>query len=416
MQSFLRLHRLGILFLATSFGSFILWATLADLDIVVTAQGKLVPVNFVQVAQPAESGIVRRVLVADGDTVKAGQPLIEMDPVFAQADSKSAEAEASLLRQQLTRITAEQSGAAPNLTDPQVLSDYLARRAAYQAAQAEARGTLALAQANLETARQERSKAASLSPVARQQAEMLETLAASGFVSRAALNDKRFGRIEAEQEEQVRVRAVVAAEAAVQQAQAALSRVEADYQRQLAAERTDVASRLAQAEATLSKSAHREALTVLRAPVAGVVTGMSVKSANQVVGAGTVLLSLVPQGEPLRFEGWMRNEDSAFVTPDMPAKVKLSAYPFQKYGWLAGNVTWLGVDSETPESMRNVSGEPLFYRVRVEVPQTLLGKAGKLALKPGMQAIADVQVGTRTPFEYLISPVRKVALEAARER
>lgn len=416
MQSFLGLHRLGILFLATGLGSFILWATLADLDIVVTAQGKLVPVNFVQVAQPAESGIVRRVLVADGDTVKAGQPLVEMDPVFAQADSKSAEAEASLLRQQLARITAEQSGATPNVTDPQVLSDYLARRAAYQALRAEAQSALALARAELETARQRMTKAGQLAPVARQQAVMLEQLVASGFVSKAALNDKRLGQIEAEQEEQVQARAVAAAEAAVRQAQAALARVEADYRRQLAAERTDITARLAQAEATLSKSTHREALTVLRAPVAGVVTGMSVKSANQVVGAGTVLLSLVPKGEPLRFEGWMRNEDSAFVTPDMPAKVKLSAYPFQKYGWLDGSVTWLGVDSETPESMRNVAGEPLFYRVRVEVPQVLAGKAGKLTLKPGMQAITDVQVGTRTPFEYLISPVRKVALEAARER
>lgn len=416
MQSFLGLHRLGILFLATGLGSFILWATLADLDIVVTAQGKLVPVNFVQVAQPAESGIVRRVLVADGDTVKAGQPLVEMDPVFAQADSKSAEAEASLLRQQLARITAEQSGTTPDITDSQVLSDYLARRAAYQALRAEAQSALALARAELETARQRMAKAGQLAPVARQQAVMLEQLVASGFVSKAAFNDKHLGRIEAEQEERVQARAVAAAEAAVRQAQAALARVEADYRRQLAVERTDIVARLSQAEATLSKSAHREALTVLRAPVAGVVTGMSVKSANQVVGAGTVLLSLVPQGEPLRFEGWMRNEDSAFVTPDMPAKVKLSAYPFQKYGWLDGSVTWLGVDSETPESMRNVSGEPLFYRVRVEVPQTPVGKAGKLTLKPGMQAIADVQVGTRTPFEYLISPVRKVALEAARER
>lgn len=416
MQSFLRLHRLGILFLAAGFSAFILWATLADLDIVVTAQGKLVPVNFVQVAQPAESGIVRRVLVADGDTVKAGQPLVEMDPVFAQADSKSAEAEASLLRQQLARITAEQSGATLAVTDPQVLSDYLARRAAYQALCAEAQSALALARAELETARQRMAKAGQLAPVARQQAAMLEKLEASGFVSKAALNDKRLGQIEAEQEEQVQARAVAAAEAAVRQAQAALARVDADYRRQLAAERTDITARLAQAEATLSKSAHREALTVLRAPVAGVVTGLFVKSANQVVGAGTVLLSLVPQGEPLRFEGWMRNEDSAFVTPDMPAKVKLSAYPFQKYGWLEGSVTWLGVDSETPESMRNVSGEPLFYRVRVEVPQALLGKQGGHPLKPGMQAIADVQIGTRTPFEYLISPVRKVALESARER
>lgn len=416
MHSFLRLHRLGILLLATGFAVFVAWSLLAQLDIVVTAKGKLVPVNFVQVAQPAESGIVRRVLVSDGDLVKAGQPLIEMDPVFAQADSKSAEAEAALLRQQMFRITAEQSNSAPALTDPQVRADYLARRAAYQAARAEAQSAVSRAQLELETARQRKLKASQLAPVARQQADMLETLAASGFVSKAALNEKRLLRIDAEQEEQVQASAVAAARAAVRQAQAALVRVGTDYQRQLALERTDVAARLAQAEATLRKSEHREALTVLRAPVAGVVTGLSVRTANQVVGAGTVLLSLVPKDEPLRFEGWMRNEDSAFVTPDMPAKVKLAAYPFQKYGWLEGAVTWLGVDSETPDTMKNAAGEPLFYRIRVEVPQTLVGKAGAFAIKPGMQAATDVLVGTRTPFEYLISPVRKLSLEAARER
>ncbi|CAB5514634.1 hypothetical protein LMG26857_03693 [Achromobacter anxifer] len=246
---------------------------------------------------------------------------------------------------------------------------------------------------------------------------MLEKLKAEGFVSESALNEKLIPAIETGRELEVQVRAELSAQAQVRAVEASLARVHADYRRQLAVEKTETELRLRQAEAVLAKLVHRAGLQMIKAPVAGQVTGIKVQTLGQVTPAGASLLSVVPEGQRLRFEGWLRNEDSAFVAPGMSAKVKLSAYPFQKYGWLEGTVSWIGVDSETPESMRNAQGEPLFYRVRVDLDaQALTFEGAPLTLRAGMQAAGDIQIGRRTIFEYLTSPMRKVTLEAARER
>lgn len=146
-------------------------------------------------------------------------------------------------------------------------------------------------------------------------------------------------------------------------------------------------------------------------------TNVARTQVGQVVPSGTTLLEVVPRDEPLMLEGWVRNEDAGFVVPGMPVKVKLAPYPFQKYGLLEGTVQWVGADSETPESMRNVAGELLFYRVRVVLNAQQLERDGKVfEARPGMQAVADIQVGRRSLFEYLTSPLKKTVLEAARER
>lgn len=416
-SNFLRTHRLVIWALILCFIAFLAWACLAKLDIVVISQGKLVPTNFVQIAQPAEDGIVRKVLAKDGQHVVAGQALIEMDAVYAQEDTSSAAAEVDSLRNRVKRIEAELAGRVPAIPDPAVMAEYFSRQASQASLVAEAQRQRESAAADMETAKQRLRKYEELAPITRRQSDMLERLKSAGFVSEAALNEKLLARVENDREKDVQSRAVDSAGAVLKQAEASLYKVQAEYRRQLTIERTDALLKLSQAEAQLKKQEHRTSLQVLRAPVAGTVTGLTIFSAGQVVAAGSPLLSLVPADDPLRFEGWLRNEDSAFVYPGMPSKVKLSAYPFQKYGWLEGELVWLGVDAETPDSMRNAQGEPLFYRVRVTLNAQSLTLDGKsMELKPGMQAVGDLHVGTRTLFEYLTSPLRKIALEAARER
>jgi hemolysin D len=416
-ETFLRVHRGVVWALILFFAFFCIWAFAARLDIVVVAHGKLVPSNFVQVAQPSEDGIIRQVLVRDGETVEAGQALIEMDSVYVQEDSFAASAEVESLRLRLQRIEAELGGHVLNGSSAVVMAEFAIRSAAQAALVDEVRRQSDRARAELLTAQSRMGKYRELLPLAARQVEMLEQLRGVGFISEAAHNEKRLAHIEVARELDVQKHAVQVAQEALRQADAALTRVVTSYRQQLAIERADALLQLAQAEALLKKHAHRAELQILRAPVAGIVTGLTARSSGQVVTAGTPLLSLVPKGEPLRFEGWLRNEDTAFVVPSMAAKVKLAAYPFQKYGWLDGELSWLGADAETPEAMRSAQGEPLFYRVRVSLPAQSLDVEGRaLDAKPGMQATADLHVGTRSLFEYLTSPLRKIALEAAREK
>lgn len=420
---FLGTHRVLMAGLACGFLAFTAWACLAELDIVVSAQGKLVPAAFVRVAQPSEGGVVRLVKVKDGDQVKTGDVLLELDPVFASEDAESSEASAERLQLQLARIDAELHGTefrpagGSSSLSAAVLAEYQLRRQSLAANTAEAAAAERKASSDLQTARERLTRARDLLPLVAKQSRMQEELLAQGFVSDAAATDKRRELVDARQELATQESAVASAEAALAQAMSARERVEADYRRQLAAERSQALAEATATEADARKKAHRLAQHILRAPVSGTVNGVEALASGQVVTAGATLLSVVPTDSPLQFEGWIRNEDAAYVVPGMPAKVKLAAYPFQKYGWVEAEVSWVGVDSETPQAMKNAQGEPLFYRARFALKAQALQRDGHaFEFKPGMQAVGDIQLGTRTLFEYLTSPARKVLLEAAREK
>lgn len=422
-KTFLPTHRLFIGGLAAGFFALVAWLTLAHIDIVVNAQGKLQPASFVRIAQPTEDGVVRGVPVRDGQVVSPGQVLVELDPAYAQEDVRSAEKQRGKLMLQLERIEAELNGQpfTPVSGSAELQSaaagEFTLRKQALVAALSEAKAAEARANSDRATVLERLRQAEQLLPLVSKQAHQQGQLREQGFVSDAAATDKDKELVAARQELAAQQSALRSAEAAMVQARSAATRVLTDYRRQLAAERTQASAELVALESDLSKRGHRLTQLALKAPVGGVVNGLASLSPGQVVKAGQTLLTVVPSGEKLRFEGWVRNEDAAYIAPGMPTKVKLAAYPFQKYGWIEGEVSWLGVDSETPESMRNTQGEPLFYRMRIDLNTQALTRDGQqYDVKPGMQAVADVQIGSRTIWEYLTSPMRKTLLEAARER
>ena len=139
-----------------------------------------------------------------------------------------------------------------------------------------------------------------------------------------------------------------------------------------------------------------------------------------VVAPGTILLTLVPHDEPLVAEVWVGNADAGFVQAEQKARVKLAAYPFQKYGMLDGVVKQVGADAKeraetTSPSVKSV--QDAAYRALISLNSDYLQSQGRqLRLVPGMQVNAEIHLGTRTVLEYLLSPVQKVAHEAGRER
>lgn len=431
MSSFLPSHRLFGGLLVSMASAAALWAYFGHLDIVVTSTGKLVPTAYVQVSQPVESGVIKEVLVKDGSVVKAGQVLVRLDPVYADKDVESTYAEHLQLTLKLARINAELTGSpfTPGALGESKFSanhasfvaaassEYAFRRQAYIAAKQDAQFSASRAASDLDSSLERRDKLAKTSPLAEEQAVMWERLNKAGFVSRAATADKLLSKFDLAGELSMQGKVVESARIVKTQAVLAVQRVDVEYRKSLAQEKSEAEAGLAKAKAELAKRVHRAAQTELRAPVDGIVSGLAIKTAGQVVQGGGVLLSLVPANEPLMFEGWLKNEDAGYVTPGMSLKVKLSTYPFQKYGWLEAEVVWVGADAETPDSMKNTAGEPLFYRLRGKLTaQALVRNGHNFPAKPGMQAVADIQIGERSPLEYLISPLKKVLLESAREK
>ncbi len=158
--------------------------------------------------------------------------------------------------------------------------------------------------------------------------------------------------------------------------------------------------------------------------VIGVVKDIATHTAGTVVQPGTVMLTLVPVTEKLRAEVMVSNEDIGFVRVGQPVKIKLAAFPFQKYGMLDGRVEHVSADAQdralqeaaiaTSQPRQNL---PLSFKTLVALDAMNLKLDGAiLKLNAGMQTTAEIKLGEQTVMEYLLSPVRKAFHEAARER
>ena len=422
-----RLPRTVVYVTVGLFGLLLAWATFGKLDIIASAEGRLVPRNYSRVLQPAEAGIVREVLVRDGEEVKAGQVLMRMDATTASADMGTLRADSALKRLGLRRIDAELKGQ-PLLIqsgDPmdvatQVLAQYRARRQSYLDALAQEQATLDRARHDLAAAQQQFAKLQATVPLYQQSARSYEKLVKEGFVSELGANDKIREKIEKEQELKSQESSVAALVSAVSQSVAKLAQIKSNYESQLLNERVELNQQQQRTEGELQKQVYKSGLLELRATEDGTVKDMATYNPGAVVQPGAVLLNLVPKNELLFAEVAIHNADVGFVAPGQSVKVKLQAYPFQKYGMLVGTVQVVSADSSAndPQKAAALGQNPQSYKALVKLAsQELQASNGKvLKLAPGMVVQAEIHQGRRTVLEYLLSPVQKVAQEAGRER
>lgn len=409
------------------FGLLLAWATFGKLDIIAGAEGRLVPRNYSRVLQPAEAGIVREVLVRDGDQVKAGQVLMRMDATTASADMGTLKADAALKALSLRRIDAELrgqplliSGGDPPDVANQVLAQYRARRQSYLDALAQEQATLDRVQHDQAAARQQLAKLQATVPLYQQSARSYEKLVKEGFVSELGANDKIREKIEKEQELKSQESNMGSLAAAVEQSRKKLAQIKSGYESQLLNERVELQSQQKRMEGELQKQVYKSGLLELKATEDGTVKDMATYTPGAVVQPGAALLNLVPKNELLFAEVAIHNEDMGFVAPGQGVKVKLQAYPFQKYGMLEGTVALISADSSAndPQKATALGQNPQSYKALVKLAsQELRASSGEvLKLAPGMVVQAEIHQGRRTVLEYLLSPVQKVAQEAGRER
>lgn len=411
----------------------LLWATFGKLDIVAVADGKLVPSSYLKILQPAEQGIVKEILVKEGESVREGQVLIRMDSVLAAADVNAIRTEYHNRRIALRRIDAQLSGK-PLLRDKQdsaalyaqVGAQYLANVRAYENALAQERSLGEKARHDLAGAQATKSKLEQVLPHYIEQEKAFEKLTQDGFAGRIMYTDKRRERIEKEQDLRAQEFTIAASQALMEQSERKIAQITADYRRQLQTERIEVASLFEKAAQELAKHAHRHQLLELRAPQAGIVKDLATHTAGTVVSPGTILMTLVPEADNLVAEVWVSNQDVGFVRPGLEAKLKLAAFQFQKYGLIEGRVAHVNADATEAPSPNTRSDAltgrdrpmgPLAFRTLVELSrQELVADGRRYPLQPGMQVAGELHLGTRTVLEYLLSPVQKAFHEAGRER
>lgn len=410
-----------------------LWAAFGPLDIVAVAEGKLVPSGYLKIVQTPEQGIVREILVREGEAVKEGDVLIRMDPVIALADTRSVQADLHNKRLALRRIDAQLSGAAllREQEDPpelfaQVQAQYISNLRAYENALAQERTLLDKARHDLEAAVATKRKLEQVLPHYVEQEAAFEKLVRDGYAGRILYTDKRRERIEREQDLHAQEAIMGANRALIAQSEKKLAQITADYRRQLRAERVDAAAQFEKLRQELAKQEHRQQLLELRAPQAGIVKDLATHTVGTVTMPGTILMTLVPNDGELIVEVWISNVDVGFVRPGQAAKVKLAPFQFTKYGMVEGSVRQVSVDATEAPSANTRSDAlggrdrpmgPLAYRTLIALEAQALEAGGvRYPLSAGMQAAAEIHLGKRTVLEYVLSPVRQAFHEAGRER
>jgi membrane fusion protein, hemolysin D len=403
------------------------WAALGRLDIVAVADGKLVPSSYLKIVQPAEQGIVKEILVKEGQAVRAGEVLIRMDSVLAGADAKAVRADHDNKRLALRRIDAQLSGkpfvrekADPPSLALQVEAQHAANVRAYENALGQEQSLLEKARQDLAAAHATRAKLEQVLPHYVEQEKAFEKLTRDGFAGRIMYTDKRRERIEKEQDLRTQEFVIGSNRALIAQSEKKIAQISADYRRQLQTERVEAAAQLEKLAQELAKISHRNELLELRAPQAGIVKDLATHTAGTVAAPGTILMTIVPEGDRLVAEVWVSNQDVGFVRAGQPARLKLAAFQFQKYGMVDGTVAHVNADASeapSPNLRQDIGRErpmgPLAFRALIELKEQQLLS---YPLQPGMQVAGEIHLGTRTVLEYVLSPVQKAFHEAARER
>ncbi len=402
----------------------LLWAFFGRMDVVATAVGKIIPNDRTKVIQPMETAVVKAIHVRDGQEVRLGQVLIELDSTIAAADSERLRNEALTARLEALRaqslLAALANGSPPKL-EPLDGADaarlYAEQNQAsgqyqeYQARQLQLQAEITRRRAELQATQEQVTKLEQTVPIARQRAQDYQRLVKENFISQHGYLEREQARIEQEQDLASSRSKVAEIRAALMEAQQQQATLTAETRRQLLDQHNLADQKAASLEQELVKADQRGRLMRMTAPVAGTVQQLAVHTVGGVVTPAQPLMVIVPKENVLEVEAMLPNKDIGFVNPGQDAEVKVETFPFTKYGTLHGKITQVSSDAIQDENLG------LIYSTRVKLAKDTIQVENKtVRLTPGMAVTVEVKTGKRRVIEYFLSPLMQVTSESLRER
>ena len=266
-------------------------------------------------------------------------------------------------------------------------------------------------QAEIGTVRELIAKLETTLPLARRRESDIKALSDEGMVTAHASQDRTRERIELERDLAAQQARLAEANAALAESRQSHAAATAEVQQTLSERLTKAQNDLAQIEQQGSKSAQREQLTRLTAPVAGTVQQLAIHTAGGVVTPAQVLMVIVPEGGAVTAEVAIGNTDIGFVREGQAVEVKLETFSFTRYGTVPAKLVRVTTDAVVDEKRGAVFPATLvFARDVINVD----GKA--VLLSPGLNVTAEIKTGRRRVIEYLLSPIQRVVTDSIKER
>jgi hemolysin D len=420
------------------------WASLGTTDIVAIAPGKIVPSGRTKLIQPFETGVVRAIHVQDGQSVKAGDVLIELDPTMSDAELGHLKSDLLTTQLDVARLRAAlaergdplddfhaPAGASPTLVEMQ--RQFLISQSKEQNAKlAEIDRQLAQKEAERATISATIAKLNATIPLLQQRVDVRKVLYDKELGSKLTYLTELGDLVGQQQDllvQQSRYREADAAVAALVETRA---KIQSEYRRSLFDELAKAEQKAAGLAQDVIKAGQRTKLQVLTAPVDGVVQQLAVHTVGGVVTPAQALAIVVPIDSHLEIEAMVSNRDIGFVYAGQEAEIKIDTFSFTRYGLLHGKVVSVSQnaitrekptdkpDEKTPGAELTSSepkGQELNYAARVSLDRAQMQIEDKLVnLSPGMAVTVEIKTGSRRIISYLLSPVLKYRQEALRER
>ncbi len=403
------------------------WASFGKIDLVAVAQGKVIAAGKAKVIQPAETAVVKRILVADGQEVKAGQVLIELEAAATDTGAETVRNREALqaarlesLRHDALARVAQGTAAVVAFKAPKEVPQALveAEARAMQSQYQEHRAKLASLDAEiarrgaeLASSRQLVAKLAQTVPIAERRAEDYRNLMKQNFVSQHGFLEKEQARIEQVRDLAFQEARIGELTAGIEEARARRLSLVAEFERVEVNAKTEADKRAAQLEQELVKAQTRQRQQSLTAPVDGTVQQLAVHTVGGVVTPGQVLLVLAPADYQAEVEAVLENKDVGFVKVGQRAEVKVETFPFTRYGTVAGTVSFVSNDAVNDEKRGPI------FQARVKLDKaTLRVDEREVTLTPGMAVSAEIFTGKRRAIDFFLDPIRKTVSEGLRER
>lgn len=394
------------------------WSIVGQIDIVAVAQGRIVVSDRTKTLQPLERSVIKRVLVKDGDTVQAGQVLVELDATNAAADGASVQEQLSAAKSEELRMSALlaalKSGRAPALPKEASPRDSAQLHAEWQditARLAKLAAEHARRQAEIATVKETIAKLDATLPLAQQREADFKRLTTEGFISDHARQDRTRERIEQERDLATQRARLAEAQAALTESDNTRGAYLAETQRALNDRQAQASTKRIQLTQERSKAEQRTRLTQLTAPVAGTVQQVAVHTEGGVVTEAQVLMVIVPKDAQVTAEVVIDNKDIGFVNAGQVAAIKLETFPFTRYGTVDAKV-----DSVTADAVNDEKRGAIFPATLTLKSDSIVVDGKRIHLTPGMNLSAEIKTGRRRVIEYLLSPVQTALSESLGER
>ena len=402
----------------------LVWAFLGHINEVAVANGKVIPSGQAKTVQVKNKGIIKEILVEEGQQVQEGDTLVILDPTTADADYDSLKKRAAYYKLDIQRLTAELSDQpfTPEEDPDLEAHDLAAEVALYQSRTSDHRtqrqsrqDVIDQRRAKLQATQTTYEKYADALEIAQEKERRLIELKEQNAISEFQLLEQQKETIEYAKNAQAELESLSSIQAEIAEAEQNLANVDAAYKKDIMTALVEAKKEYYSVTEAIKKADEDARMATIVAPTTGRVYNLSVHTVGGIVTDAQPLMQIVPEDVTLEFEVYADNKDIGFIKPEMEAEVKVETFNFQKFGMIKAEVEEISADAvNEPNDIEKNKKFKLILKPTEKNTVDVFGEEVPLAV--GMNVSAEIKIKEKRIVDFFLDPFRRYTSEALRER